>query len=174
MLKKSTPLGLRSREVCDLLKIPSSTLNYWIQIGLVTPSIRGPQGRRVEQYWSVEDIVVVRAIQKLRRHGASLQQVRRASECIVAWGSNMSNAKLFWDGTDIKVLATDGSFVSTLENPGQLAWLLAALPLGTWHAHATKRSRPVPVDVLRERDDTRDELKKRTATPLKRLLRGTG
>src|SRR4051794_36308139 len=96
-------VGLGSREVCDLLGLPSSTLNYWVQTGLVRPSIRGPEGRRVEQYWSVEDIVVVRAVQRLRGHGASLQAVRKASRELQRWGSAMNNARLFWDGRQIYV-----------------------------------------------------------------------
>ncbi len=151
MAKKVPPVGLGSRQVCDLLGIPSSTLNYWVQIGLVRPTIRGPQGRRVEQYWSVEDVVVVRAVQRLRRQGASLQQVRKARRVIEGWGSSMSNARLLWDGREVRLKDESGNLVSTVREPGQQAWVLAVLPLGDWHHETSRVAETIEIDQARER-----------------------
>jgi DNA-binding transcriptional MerR regulator len=165
------PLGLRSSAVCSLLNLPSSTLNYWVQLGLVSPSIRGPQGRRVEQYWSVEDVVVVRAIRQLRQAGASLQQVRKVAKRLTEWGSAMNNARLYWDGEDVLVETNTGELLSGLEHPGQLTWFLIALPLGTWHAQTTKRARPVDLSTIRDRDKARQKAVLARAQPLESLVR---
>lgn len=166
------PVGLRSRQVCDLLRIPSSTLNYWVQVGVARPSIRGPQGRRVEQYWSVEDVVVVRAVQRLRRQGASLQQVRKARREIEKWGSSMSNARLYWDGREIYLQDEGGDLVSTLKRPSQRAWLLAALPLGEWHRETSTAAGPIELDEQRERSRRRrrQEREREQARRLEGLL----
>jgi DNA-binding transcriptional MerR regulator len=169
--ESTSKLGLGSREVCDLIGLPSSTLNYWVQIGLVEPTIRGPQGRRVEQYWSVEDVVIVRSVRELRRAGASLQQVRKASRRLAEWGSSMSNARLYWDGADVIVQTVDGDLVSTIERPGQLVWFLAALPLGKWHDQTSRRARSIEVDEFRQRDRQRLEAHRKKAVPFARLVR---
>jgi DNA-binding transcriptional MerR regulator len=165
------PSGLRSSEVCRLLGLPSSTLNYWVQIGLVRPTIRGPQGRRVEQYWSVADVVVVRSVRELRRSGASLQQVRRAVKRLTNIGVGIASARLYWDGKDVIVQTDTGDFVSGLERPGQLVWFLTALPLKKWYAEADRWSTPVELDVLKDRDRVRAERQKTTAVPLSQLVR---
>jgi hypothetical protein len=162
------PLGLRSRAVCDLLGIPSSTLNYWVQIKLVRPSLRGPEGKRVEQYWSVADVVAVRAIRALRRHGATLQQIQNARTNIVRWGAEMSDATLYWDGRDIVIQTADGEFVSALRAPGQRMWVVAALPLGTWYQEAVEAAAPVPIDTLRAR--AKDRARRRNTDQLERAV----
>lgn len=152
MPRNGTPrdevLGLRSRQVWELLGIPPSTLNYWVQIGLVKPSLRGPEGRRVEYYWSVRDVVAVQAIRALRQAGASLKQVRRARTAIAAWGGSLSDTRLYWDGQDIQLQDADGNFSSALASPGQMV-LLGILPLGAWQDRASHQARPVSLSALR-------------------------
>ena len=170
MGKESGPLGLRSSAVCRLLNLPSSTLNYWIQIGLVRPSLREPQGRRVEQYWSVEDVVIVRAIRHLRQAGASLQQVRKAAKQLAEWGSAMSNAHLYWDGEDVIVRTASGDLVSAIQRPGQLVWLLAVLPLNTWHQQVEKVALPVDIKSIQGQDRQRSLRQPEVPQTFARLL----
>ena len=165
------PVGLPSREVCALLKIPASTLNYWIQIGLVSPTLRGPQGHRVEQYWSVRDVVIVRAVRQLRTQGASLNQVRKAAERLREWRADMSNARLYWDGNDILIQSTDGNLFSGVHRPNQLVWLLTALPLASWQAQLERRAKPVDVAHFEQKDRGRRERRLGEAVPIEHLLR---
>ncbi len=143
-----------------MLGIPASTLNYWVQIGLVKPSLRGPEGRRVEYYWSVQDVVAVQAVRALRQAGASLRQVRRARTVIAAWGGSLSNTRLYWDGRDIQLQDEDGNFSSALNRPGQMV-LLGVLPLGVWQDQAARQALPVSLSELRAA--TRRRRKKQAA-----------
>jgi DNA-binding transcriptional MerR regulator len=172
--REDMALGMGSRAVCDLLSLPSSTLNYWIQLGLVHPSIRAPQGRRVQQYWSVEDVVMVRAVRELRKAGASLQQVRKAVVRLADWEYSISSARLFWDGNDVKIQGPDGEVMSGLKRPGQLVWLLAALPLGRWHSQVRRDAQVIDRAEFAQRDRERLEKQRARREPLARVLRKAG
>jgi DNA-binding transcriptional MerR regulator len=156
----STPdevvLGIRSRAVCELLSIPASTLNYWVQIGIARPSIRAPEGRRVEQVWSVEDVVIVRAVRVLRSRGASLQQVRKAQREMRKHGVSLASARLVWDGDDVLVRANDGELVSMLRQPGQGVLSVLELPLDEWHRSVSPIAKPVDLSRFREQKRRRD------------------
>lgn len=165
-------LGLRSRQVWELLGIPASTLNYWVQIGLVKPSLRGPEGRRVEYHWSVQDVVAVQAVRALRQAGASLKQVRQVRTVISARGGSLSNTRLFWDGHDIHLRDDDGSFSSALKRPGQMV-LLGVLPLGVWQERAARDARPVSISELRSGTRRRRKQKASRIEPTKFLLTGS-
>ena len=130
-------LGLPSSRVCKLLKMPPSTLNYWVQIGLVTPTLRAPAGRRAEQWWTIRDVVIVRAVRSLRQCGASMQQVRKAKKWIESVDGDLANIRLFWDGRDIVVTDEDGVLQSAVRHPGQLLLHVAELPLSQWAEDAT-------------------------------------
>ena len=156
----STTVGLRSRTISEMFGIPASTLHSWVQVGLVAPSIRGPQGRRVEQYWSVQDAVVVRVVKELRRSGASLQQVKKAAAAITRYGESLSSARLYWDGRDVLLQSDDGDLVSTIVRPGQLTWFLAVLPLGKWHQQAVRKAEPIDIEAMRELDRRRTGIKR--------------
>lgn len=164
-------LGLRSRQVWELLGIPASTLNYWVQIGLVKPSLRGPEGRRVEYHWSVQDVVAVQAVRALRQAGASLKQVRQVRTAIAARGGSLSNTRLYWDGHDIQLQDEDGSFSSALKRPGQMV-LLGILPLGVWQERATRDARLVSISELRAGTRRRRKQQMSREEPTKFLLTG--
>ncbi len=145
---KDEVLGLRSSQVWRLLGVAPSTLNYWVQIGLVKPTLRGPQGKRVEYYWSVQDVVAVQAVRALRQAGASLKQVKRVRTIIAAHGGSLSNTRLYWDGRDIHLQDEDGLISSALQRPGQMV-LLGILPLGVWQDRAARDAQPVSLSDLR-------------------------
>jgi DNA-binding transcriptional MerR regulator len=138
--------------------MPASTLDYWVQIGLVRPTLRRSQGRRVERWWSVNDLVVVRVVRALRQAGASLQQVRRVSRQLAAAGDSLSSCRLFWDGRDVLLLEPDGEITSVLNRPGQGMLQIVQLPVSDWHREAAAVAVPVDLTVFR-----RDALKRRRA-----------
>lgn len=140
--------------------MPPSTLNYWTQIGLVRPSLRRPQGHRVEQYWSVSDIVAVRAVRELRQAGATLQQVRKASSYLVKHGASLTTAHLYWDGTRVLAVDETEDLISTVDPPGQLVFLLAVLPVGRWRRETQAVARRITnLEHLRQRDVERAQTK---------------
>lgn len=65
-------------QVAEILGISYDTLNYWVQLGLITPSQPAdrPRGR---SYFSFPDLVTIAAIKSLRDQKISLQMIRKAS-----------------------------------------------------------------------------------------------
>lgn len=128
--------------------MPPSTLDYWVRTGLVTPSIRSSQGRRIERLWSLRDVLVVRTIRALRTAGASLQAVRRAREEIERSDQDLTAVRLYWDGTDVLVTDQDGTR-SLARRPGQQVFQVVVLPLDEWHMEH-ERDPQVEVKSLRK------------------------
>src|SRR5712664_4246016 len=82
--------GFSSPAVCALAGIPASTLDYWTRTGLIAPSIHPSTGRRATRWWSLRDLITVRAVRTLRDAGCPLQTLRRAKEVIAdAWGEEL-------------------------------------------------------------------------------------
>jgi DNA-binding transcriptional MerR regulator len=157
---KNVELGFPSSRVWKLANMPASTLDYWVRIGLVTPAIRQSEGRRVERWWSIRDVIVVRTIRALRQAGASLQDVQRAKDRLEAWGSDLGSAHLYWDGGDLQV-SDDNGLVSVSRQPGQQMLQLVRLPVGAWEDELKQDEGIVEIDLARfrrlreERDERR-------------------
>jgi DNA-binding transcriptional MerR regulator len=143
--------GLPSRRVWELARIPPSTLNYWVQIKLIRPAYRGPEGRRVEQWWSAEDVVVVRALRALRQAGVSVPKLRRLRKTLEASGHDFGSARLVWTGSDIIVQGNDGEWWSGLDYPGQQMLQLAVLPIADWYEQARAEAQAIDLAAFRRR-----------------------
>jgi DNA-binding transcriptional MerR regulator len=144
---KLDTVGLPSSKVWVLLGVPSSTLNYWVQLGLVSPSIRTPQGKRVEQWWTVEEIVIARTIKVLRTLKVPTKEIRATVERLSRESKSLANCKVLVAGSDVILL--DGESVATsARRSGQLT-----LPLAQWHRDASRSAEPIGFDVkIRDRD----------------------
>lgn len=158
------PVGLPSHRVWKLTGVPSSTLNYWVRTGLVRPSVRAAEGKRVEQYWSVRDVVIVKAIRNLRHAGASLHQVRKVKRQLADWDLSLSEAALHWDGRDVVITDGEGVATSALLHPGQQVLILVRLPIGLWAEEAAADAEAVPRDLaeLRRRRRERTASRRRS------------
>ncbi len=149
------PIGLPSHRVWALAGIPPSTLNYWVQTGVVRPSLRGPEGKRVEQWWTTRDVVVVRVVRALRTAGAPMAQIRRARRQLESWGEDLASCQLYWDGRSVLVADGHDAPVSVGLQPGQRVWHFMVLPVGEWEAEAATDDEAVPVDLLQFRQRRR-------------------
>ena len=112
----------------------------------------------------------MKAVQRLRSRGASLRLIRKAADRLRAWGADISNARLYWDGKDVLVQTTDGNFVSGVQQPGQLVWPIATLPLDTWREWAQRKAHHVDLDELRQRDERRRQRRLGEAVAVERLI----
>ncbi len=164
-------VGLPSRRVWELAGLPPSTLNYWVQIGLVKPSYRGPSGRRVEQWWSVRDVVVVRTIKAMRDAGVPLQQVRQVKKTLDRWEGSLADARLRLHGTDVEIEGPEGDLVSGASEPGQGVLYLMGVPIGRWYTEAEQAAVPVDIDDFKASAKKRAALRKKRSQPMQRLLR---
>ena len=105
--------------VSKLTGIPTATLNHWVVTKLIKPSVRGPAGRRATRYWSITDLIQVRAIRALRKAGCPLQQLKKVRKLLDGCGDDFANRRLVWTGYDILVLTDTGGAESALRHPGQ-------------------------------------------------------
>jgi len=146
--------GLPSHKVWRMAGMPPSTLNYWVQTGLVSPSLRKKEGRRVEYWWTPKEAVVVCTIRELRQAGATLGQVRKAKRLIEQCPALSETTYLHWDGRQIGIEEDAGQVTSTTQ-PGQLMFRFD-LPIGRWYNDAAEEAEVVDIAELRDRRRARD------------------
>lgn len=153
--------GLATPEVVALCGVPASTLANWVSKGLCTPSLAQSGGRqRATQYWSIRDVVTIKAVRTLRQAGCPLAVLRQASETLAdAWQRGLNDAVLWWDGEDILTLTPAGDVVSLVTRKGQGLFSVAAVvnvscPVGEWERqlHRSLEGRePLPLSRIRAR-----------------------
>lgn len=66
------PLVFRPADVLRLTGVNRKTLHYWIREGFISPSVAGSYGTRKKHLWSFEDLVAIKALQRLRQTGIDL------------------------------------------------------------------------------------------------------
>jgi len=110
-----------------LSNIPTATLNHWVVTKLVTPSVRGPAGKRATRYWNITDLIQVKAVRALRNAGCPLQKLRKLRKLLDSCNEDFANQKLMWDGHDILIITESGRLESALNRPGQ--GILSSEPL---------------------------------------------
>jgi DNA-binding transcriptional MerR regulator len=129
--------GLATPAVAALAHVPPSTLHHWVATGLCGPSLVAAGGKRATAYWSIRDVVAVRAIASLRRVGCPLQTVRQvAAELERHWDSDLADAVLYWDGRDVVSVDQAGDVVSLMRERGQAVIREAMIHVATFPLHA--------------------------------------
>jgi DNA-binding transcriptional MerR regulator len=133
-MEKVVIQGFPTPEVCRLTGVAPSTLDYWVRERLVSPSVRESGGRkRVTRFWSVGDVVLIRAIKALREAGCSLQILRGVKAELDSVGEQgIREQVLYWDGSDVIGVDKWGNLHSLRRKPRQQILHLVAIPLGDW------------------------------------------
>jgi DNA-binding transcriptional MerR regulator len=164
--------GLSTPAVCALVGVPLSTLEYWVRTGLVSPSIRPSVGKRATRWWSISDVVVVRAIKALRQAGCPLQRVREVKTLVEGtWGEPLESVVLYWDGSDVLGVERWGTVRSALKHPGQQMFHLVALPMDAWRREVEESAEKVNVSRLRASDASRPRPVRTPTTSIKTAVR---
>lgn len=154
--------GFSSPSVCAITGVPPSTLNYWASTGVVVPSLRGPAGKRATLWWSLSDLIAVRAVKALRDAGCPLQTLRQVQGVIEAtWKERLGSSVLHWDGVDVLRVGRFGEVESLIRHPGQGVLHVVALPIGRWQADLEAHAEVVDTEKLRENDRRRGERSRR-------------
>jgi DNA-binding transcriptional MerR regulator len=113
--------GFSTTQVCAITQLPYGTLFDWMNSDLVTPSIAKPLGRGKRAQWGFRDIVAIQTVQKLRKHGVSLQGLRKVVQYIQnhrGIENPLSECWLATDGDEVYML--DGAeLLALLRTPGQ-------------------------------------------------------
>lgn len=166
MTEEHRPEGFTTRQVSDISGVPMSTLHYWAKEEIVRPSLRGSEGRRVTRWWSLSDLVAVRAVKALRESGCPLQTLRRAQAVIEeAWDETIGSTILHWDGVDLLRVGSMGEVQSVVKHPGQAVLHLVALPLGEWRAENESDATPVDLGAFVEQRRKREQRRTTSVVP---------
>jgi DNA-binding transcriptional MerR regulator len=152
-------MGFSTPVVSKLTGIPQSTLSHWVSVGLVTPEVRGPSGRRATRYWSKTDLVAVRAILQLRKKGCPLRIVKKVRTKLNEEGGDFHDRVLVWDGQDILLIASWSEVLSVIKHPGQRVLAPTVLSLEDMMVKATKevstKAKAIDGEGLRKADKLR-------------------
>lgn len=95
--------GIPSRIIYDL-GVEQALLSYWVKTDVVKPSIRkGKQGnpKTSTALWSFNDLVEIQTILYLRKHGLSMQKVRKILKRIRDNNYPLHATNLVTDGQDV-------------------------------------------------------------------------
>lgn len=72
------PRSYKTAEVVRITGFTPRILDYWARTGLVVSSVQEPQGPGTRRLYSLEDVVLLRCLERLRMSGWSTQMLRVA------------------------------------------------------------------------------------------------
>jgi DNA-binding transcriptional MerR regulator len=110
--------GYRGPQVCKIVGITYRQLDYWARTDLLRPSISEAKGSGSQRRYSYQDLVHLKVIKRLLDAGISLQQARRAIDCLRSTGEEVATANLVIE-EGRSVLARTGEEVIDLLRGGQ-------------------------------------------------------
>jgi DNA-binding transcriptional MerR regulator len=110
--------GYRGPQVCAVVGITYRQLDYWARTDLLRPSISEARGSGSQRRYSYLDLVHLKVIKRLLDAGISLQQARRAVDCLRSTGEDMASANLVIDDGQ-SILARSGEEIVDLLRGGQ-------------------------------------------------------
>jgi DNA-binding transcriptional MerR regulator len=112
------PDGYSSSAARKAAHVSQRCLDYWNELGIVSPSVGKAHGKGTDRLYSFEDIVKLRVVRNLRELGLSLQKIQEALR-------KLPRKTATKDALRDEVLVTDGQTVSRRLESGQLADVLA-------------------------------------------------
>jgi DNA-binding transcriptional MerR regulator len=110
--------GYRGPQVCKVVGITYRQLDYWARTDLLRPSISEARGSGSQRRYSYDNLLHLKVIKRLLDAGISLQQARRAVDCLRSTGEDLATANLVIDDGR-SVLARSGEEVIDLLKGGQ-------------------------------------------------------
>jgi DNA-binding transcriptional MerR regulator len=100
-----------SRTASSIVGVSLRQLQYWDERDFIRPSIRLADGRGTKRLYSFHDLVCLKVMKDLARHGFTLQKIHR---CLKPLKENRSHTerpaeslKYLTDGEDLFVLTND-------------------------------------------------------------------
>ncbi|HMS25577.1 MAG TPA: MerR family transcriptional regulator [Acidimicrobiia bacterium] len=100
-----------SPRTCEIVGITYRQLDYWARTGLFVPT-EAASGSGSRRQYSFSDLVHLRVIKKMLDSGMKLQEVKRATDYLIAQGQSVTNADL--------VMTSDSVFLHDASQPEAL------------------------------------------------------
>ena len=100
-----------SKTVSRIVGVSLRQIQYWDEQGFVRPSIKLAGGRGTKRLYSFHDLVCLKVIKDLARHGLSLRKIRRCLRPLRAHPAKTSrlaqSLKYLTDGESLFVITDD-------------------------------------------------------------------
>ena len=104
-----------SKDTCRIVGISYRQLDYWATKGLFVPTEQA-SGSGSRRKYSYSDLVKLRVIKKMLDGGMKLEEIRRATDFLIAQGVDVESADL--------VMTKDSVFLHDSNNPEGLVDLI--------------------------------------------------
>ena len=155
--------GYSTREIADVLGVPTSRILAWTRSGLLSPQ-RGPRGAYL---FSFQDIALLRTVRELLSHDVPTRKVRSALEALreqLPAGRPLSAVHISAVGDQVLVRDADATWHP---DSGQMELdFTAQAPTEETASLATRRLSRADVEVERTADDWYDAAVELEATSL--------
>lgn len=108
------PQGFNAKRASKLTGCTLHQLRYWDEIALVRPSVQAPEGHQgIERIYCLKDLIVLRAIRKLKDAGLPLQRIGKVMRYLrkhagldqVIWARSLAGPTSVAAGADATLAA---------------------------------------------------------------------
>lgn len=118
-----------AKEVCKLLDLEYTRLDYWARSKFFEPSISKAQGSGSKRLYSFLDLVTLKIIKALRDEGITVQKLKKVIKYMRQKGNEVENpfagSVFITDGKKVFELTSEPNVVVDILNNGQLVWVIA-------------------------------------------------
>lgn len=117
-----------AKEVCKLLRLEYSKLDYWARSGFFVPSVSKANGSGSKRLYSFLDLVTLKVIKELRDAGVTVPKLKKVIQYMLDNGKDVENpfagSVLITDGKKVFELTAEKETVVDILNNGQLMWVI--------------------------------------------------
>jgi DNA-binding transcriptional MerR regulator len=100
-----------SKMASRIVGVSLRQIQYWDEQGFIRPSIKSAEGRGTKRLYSFHDLICLKVIKDLTRHGLSLKKIRRClrplKEYSVRTARPAESLKYLTDGEKLFVITND-------------------------------------------------------------------
>jgi DNA-binding transcriptional MerR regulator len=113
------PISFTIQEVSRIVGASRRRLAYWDKTGLLSPSLKIDSSKGLCRLYSVQDIIDIKIILRLRQSSLSLQRIRSGFRFVKKSAETLASSVILTDGKTIYMYQDDNLLVDTLKN-GQM------------------------------------------------------
>lgn len=117
--KELQPTSFNAKEVARIVGVSHRRLDYWDKTGLISPSLISFSDKGTTRLYSVQDIIEVKILVRLRQSSVPLQRIRKSTHFIKNRGESLESSIVLTDGKTIYLYQDDDLLVDTLKK-GQM------------------------------------------------------